>query len=155
MAGSVCLVLCLVFRIVLIYSLDAASCLPPLFSFQLEALQRQQRKQMWRQSSSVNVDLRVVRWSMHFFVHVLPVPYNKLIRLIRLLHRQLFLPLMSSGLLNCGDPRNAAHREMAEFVGAIFLLVFNVSVYTNFIQYMWRKGKGMGTYLRIASSMKQ
>eukprot|EP00392_Amoebophrya_sp_AT5.2_P008518 g8546.t1 len=33
---------------------------------------------------------------------------------------------------------------MAEFVGAIFLLVFNVSVYTNFIQYMWRKGKGMG-----------
>ncbi|CAD7926024.1 unnamed protein product [Amoebophrya sp. A120] len=52
--------------------------------------------------------------------------------------------VLSSGLLNCGDPRSASDRAKVEFMGSIFMLTFNFAVYTNFMQYMWRKGREMG-----------
>eukprot|EP00392_Amoebophrya_sp_AT5.2_P001058 g1060.t1 len=52
--------------------------------------------------------------------------------------------VLSSGLLNCGDAHKASDRAKAEFIGALFLLVFNVTLYSNFMQYMWRKGQQVG-----------
>lgn len=44
-------------------------------------------------------------------------------------------------MLNCGSPQSAADRAKLTFLGAALLIGLNIALFTNMMQYMWRRGK--------------
>lgn len=60
-----------------------------------------------------------------------------------------FMLAMGSGILNCGNPRSMHDRESAENLMGMFLLAFNLLVFSNMAQYMWSKGSEVAKTRRI------